>query len=382
MSLAEILEGAASALPEDADSIRPANGDPFQLLELLGSEAGERVLAWVLSKDADSGAELALAWVDVDGGPKVLAALDESTLPKPGRKALRRALHRMRSQGIAIPDRPLADPVVARLPRIEDDIQAGYVSALDPRGGRLVYLVEPNPSGGARLFEVVLDEGRGIVDFQVYSAGRSRIRRFVREAVARSRFPAVEAPVAALRALVARIAERHSPDRALPEGFGQWRSKMAVAGATPGDLVVDALGGTDDAEALARAVELVKKGAVGPWGPPARELSELVEARLPEEAAREPGQEEWTDLAETLFGGERADASVMRFRESAYVLWKLDREEDARACLCAAEAFVSKSVEENPVATTMAEVLLAPALDGLRARSAESADATEADGEE
>ena len=141
----------------------------------------------------------------------------------------------MRSQGIALPERPV-EGQVARLPQIEDDIEAAFVSALDPRGGRLVYLVEPNPSGGARLFEMLLDETRGVVDFQVYGAGRSRIRRFVREAVGRSRFPAVEATPAALRALVARIVEGHPPDRAMPQSFGQWRSKVAVKGATPGDL--------------------------------------------------------------------------------------------------------------------------------------------------
>jgi len=45
MSLADSLESAAEALPEDAQQIRPANGDPFQLLEHLDSGAGGRVLA-------------------------------------------------------------------------------------------------------------------------------------------------------------------------------------------------------------------------------------------------------------------------------------------------------------------------------------------------
>ena len=35
MSLAESLESAAEALQGDAEQIRPANGDPLQLLELL-----------------------------------------------------------------------------------------------------------------------------------------------------------------------------------------------------------------------------------------------------------------------------------------------------------------------------------------------------------
>ena len=35
VGLPEALERAASALEADADAIRPANGDPFQLLGLL-----------------------------------------------------------------------------------------------------------------------------------------------------------------------------------------------------------------------------------------------------------------------------------------------------------------------------------------------------------
>ena len=380
MSLADILEAAASALPDDAESIRPANGDPFQLMDRLGADGASRVLAWVLANEPESGAELAMAWVDVEGGPAVLASLEEGGLPKAGRKALRKALHRLRSRGIALPAKRKAAPVVARLPRIEDDLEAGYVSAHDPRGARLVYLVEPNPSGGARLFEILLDENRGIVDFEVYSAGRSRIRRFVKDAVDRTRFPAVPASPEALRALVARIAERHPADRAEPRSYGEWRSKVSIPGATPGDLAAEALGTSVDADGLARAADLVKKGVIGPWGPPPQELSRLIEARLEEEAAREPGQEAWAEIAEPIFAGDQAEANTLRFRESAYVLWKLDREEDARACLCAAEAFATKPASENPVAATMAEVLLAPALEASRARA--DRDAGEADSDD
>lgn len=373
MSLADTLESAASALAADADAIRPANGDPVQLLSLLGDEGGRRVLEWLLVNEPDGGAELALAWVDVDGGPEVLSAfvatVDEGDLPKPGRKALRKALHKLRSRGVTLPERPKGEPVVARLPRIEDDFESAFVSALDPRGARLVYIAESNPSGGARMFEILLDENRGIVDFQVYSAGRSRIRKFLKEAVSRSRFPGVDATPESLRALVARVAARHPVDRVLPGSFSEWRSKLAVEGETPGDLAATELAGAGDADALARAAELVKKGSLGPWGPSPSELSERVESSLEEAAAGEPGSENWADFAERLSGSE-ADAAICaeRFRESAYILWKLEQPDDARACLAAAEAFTSRPVAENVVAQAMAETLLTPALDAIRAR--------------
>jgi hypothetical protein len=372
MSLADILERAASALPEDADSIRPANGDPIQLLGSLSPEAAARVLTWLLCHEPAGGAELAQSWVDDEGGADVLAEIAEGDLPKAGRKGLRRALHRLRSRGVAVP-KPAPGPVVARLPDIEDDLEAAFVSAIDPRGTRLVYLVEPNPSGGARLFEVLLDEDRGLVDFEVYSAGRSRIRRFVKEAVSGSRFAAVPASPESVRALVARIADLHPADRALPKSFSEWRSSIAVSGTTPGDLAVAALADSvgDTAEPLDRAVELVRKGSLGPWGPPARRLAEGIEGLLEEEAKRDPGEERWSIVAGEMFRDERGEAAARRFEESAYVLWKLDQADDARACLAAATAFRDASPEDNSVAAACAQALLEPALSALRSRPKE-----------
>jgi hypothetical protein len=375
MSLADALERAASALPEDAESIRPANGDPVQLLTQLGSEPAMRVLSWLLTNEASAGAELALAWADEDEGADVLGRLDERAMPKPARKAVRRALHRLRSRGRDVPERREPEPVVARLPEIEDDLEAGYVSAIDPKGTRVVYLVEPNPSGGARMFEILLDDYRGVVDFEVYSSGRSRIRAFLKQMVARTAFPAVPAPVEALRALVAEIADSHPGDRAFPVGFLEHRSRVCAPGRTPGEIALQELGEPHDSEALARAAELVKKGSVGPWGPRPDELAKLAESVLEREAEREPGSENWSQVADEIFVGERTVAvTARRLRESAYVFWKLEREDDARACLAAADCFGEPAGPGNPVAAAIAEVLLTPAMAGLRARASSEAE--------
>ena len=49
VGLPEALERAATALPGDADAIRPANGDPAALLRALDAEAAARVLGWLLA---------------------------------------------------------------------------------------------------------------------------------------------------------------------------------------------------------------------------------------------------------------------------------------------------------------------------------------------
>ena len=141
--------------------------------QLVIEKRHQRMVASLWRVDDASAAELMSAFYQrlATGEGETLAAFNAA------RKALRKAVHKLRSRGIALPESPASEPVVARLPRIEDDFESAFVSALDPRGARLVYLAESNPSGGARMFEILLDEHRGIVDFQVYSAGRSRIRR-------------------------------------------------------------------------------------------------------------------------------------------------------------------------------------------------------------
>ena len=198
MSLASALERAAEALADAADGIRPANGDPERLLDGLRPENAERVLVWLLEHEIRAGEELLAAWVDSERGVKTVLAMDEAELAKPARKALRRARHQLRGRGIVVPDAAPA-PTVARLPEVDDALSAGAVTALDPGGACLTYLVERNPSGGARLFEIAVAEGRGILDVQVYSAGRSQVRKFLREITGRGRLPAVEPAGGAVR---------------------------------------------------------------------------------------------------------------------------------------------------------------------------------------
>ncbi len=377
VGLPEGLERAASALPGDADAIRPANGDPAALLRALDVEAAARVLGWLLAHEPEAGAELAESWAEApDAASGPLPRLQAEALPKAGRKALSRVRHRLRSRGIELAD---AEPaaVVAKLPPIEEEIEAAFLSAVDPRGTRIAYLVESNPTGGVRLFELVLDEERGVIEFEVYSTGRSKARQFVRDLRSRERFPAVEAPADAVRALIQKIAAGQPASRPLPRGFIEFQARVASpkpGARTPGELAQEALGKATDAKSLARAVELVRTHEVGPW-PAATPALEKVAERIHElaksplvvspAARRERAQTLLADARAEVFAEPVAAHAAQRFAESAYVFWKLGREDDAKACLAAAQAFREGSLEENPVAHALLEGVLAAVLASL-----------------
>jgi hypothetical protein len=394
IGLPDALERAAGQLPADADAIRPANGDPTRLLELLDAEAATRVLRWLLEHEPADGAELAEAWAETpESGGAPLLAIDPAGLPKAGAKALRRARHRLRSRGVAAPA-PAPAATRATLPPVEAALDEAVISPLDPRGTRAAYLVMSNPGGGARLFELLLDESQGVLDLHVYTTARGKVRRFLKAFERDGRLTAVPAPAAAVRALVARVAAGQPSDRSLPRGFSEWRSQIAAVGEgarPPGELAREALDAEQGREAAAqrgeaerrrapaepgaaplrRVAELVRAGEIGPWPPSpevlkplVEQLGELARGAIIVSGARRREQADRTleQALPAIFTGRFGEDTARRFEETAYVLWQRGEEADARACLSAARAFRQPDAGENPVARALIEAVLAPVL--------------------
>ena len=385
VGLPEALERAATALPDDAADIRPANGDPTQLHRLLAPAAAARVLQWLLENEPGDGGQLAAAWAeDPDLDPAPLLQVDENSLPKVARKALRRAHHRLRSRGVEVGEK-VAEKVVATLGRVEEDLAEAVITSLDPRGVCVAYLIEGNPSGGARIFEVMLDEARGVMGFEVYSAGRGKARKFLREITHRNHIPAVEVAPDAVRALIARVASRQPQSHPVPRAFSEWRSRVTSAPEgtpTPGESARAALDPVDPG-LVDRAVELVREREVGPWPPegPALqaaaekiveiEKSELIVAAS---ARREQADQVVEETLAELFAECFAARCAERFDEMGYVLWKWEREDDARACLAAADSLRTAAPAEQPVARALVEAMLAPVLSHFDERTDGDAD--------
>jgi hypothetical protein len=379
VSLADALERAATALPDVADAIRPANGDPRRLLASLDAPGAARVLEWLLVHETEAGGELALAFADDPEGTAALQALRTSGLSKAARKELGRALHRLRSRGVETPAAPASGARVATLAPVHDELGGAFLSALDPSGARLVVLLEANPGGGARLFELVVDDARGVLECQVYTSGRRDARRFVKALADRKQLAVVEAPAGAVRALLGRLADRRDPERPVARSFAEWRSHLTAGAADarpPGELAREALAGGEASGALDVVAELVRKGELGPW-PPARPVLERIAARLREAVEgrvivsgatrRERIRGALDACVAEVFAGDAAAEAAARLRESAYVFWKTDREETARALLAAARAFEDRAPAENPVARALLETTLGPFLQSLEA---------------
>jgi hypothetical protein len=376
VSLAVALEHAAQELPDLADAIRPANGDPERLLDGLAPGDAGRLLAWLLEHAGDAADELAMAWADSPRGVDPLRQVDEAGLAKEARKTLRRAQHRLRSRGVEIGE-PAAPARVATLPELADELTAVRISPPDPSGAQLAIRIEPSPSGGARIFQGAVDLERGILEFQVLSATRSQARRLLRELEASPRLAATPAPSDALAALLARAAAAQPADRALPTAFEEWRSRVARPpddARLPGELARAALPAQADLAAARRVAERVAAGELGPWPPPLEALREIAEkvrqtAESPllvnEPQRRAQVESVIGDALEVRYGGPAGETTAQRLEECAHAAWQAGREDEARELLAAARVFRERPPRDNPVARALLERVLSPMLEAL-----------------
>jgi hypothetical protein len=379
IGLPEALERAATALPAVADVVRPANGDPGQLARGLTAADATAVLAWLLEHEPAAGTELALAWAEDPATADPVLGLAPEALPKPARKALRRIHHHLRSRGVAVRE-PVPAAIVATLAPLDEGIDEARVTALDPHGVRIAYLATDRAGGGVRLFELALDDARGVLEFEVFEAGRSRARRFLRDAGQREKWSAVPAPSASVRALIARAAAHQASDRSAPRHFAEWRTRLCDVPSdaqTPGTLARQALG-TDAAVESEVVCGWVREGVLGPWPPPIDRVQPLIE-RLDElakgvvivsgAARREQVDRAVEQALDEIYTADERGRVADLFEETAYVWWQSGREGEARQAVAAAADFRERAPRANPVARAMIERLLSPALARARAES-------------
>lgn len=397
MSLPESLERAASVLSGLADQIRPANGDPQRLLDELDPEQSVELLSWILNEEPAVAEELIVAWVEADAGAAVLLAMPDEGIAKAGRKLLRKARHRLRSQGLeAVSPKPPMPPMGAtrRIGGAPDRWQAAHLSTPDFRGARVGYLVDSHPSGGARLFEIRFDEGRGILDFKIYNAGRSKLRGFLRSLTAGSGQRLFEIERDPLRALVRRASLAQPIDRPLPTSFVEWRSRLfseeVEKEPTPGDLARLALGSGMGPAASAEDFETtfaeVRDGRLGPWPPKTAWVGDWMSIARASAAglegeARGTAIETWLgQVAEALEKETKSELLARHLDELAWIRWQTGALDGARTLLRVSDAVSRDDAAMRRMSRARIEGLFAAFLTELRVVGPSGLDAADAGG--
>ncbi len=271
---------------------------------------------------------------------------------KAAAKDARRALYRLSQRGVVAPERPAAP---AASPRWATTPLEGWLSGIDGRGDRLVWIARPQPGGGLLVMTAILNEPAGLRDVNLADLPRKSLRRMHDDLRTRHHVRMVEADGAYCDALAAQGFERARAG-GIAEAVGQYptlRARMtthAPAPLTPPLIarVAPTLG--DNPAALARGATLLDEIELATWLLPrdvlAPHLDAIAAARESPLVLSRPQQDERVQAAlaearRTLFGGPHADVYRRRLEETAYVLWTDGRRELAAAAAATARALAA-----------------------------------------
>jgi hypothetical protein len=316
---------------------------PAALLPLAGREpALDRAIVERLAREPapDRAAALRdLATAAGDRGWKAVA------------KDARRALYRFEQRGVPVPPPP-APPAVAR--RSSAGALEGYLSPIDGRGDRLVWLVRPRPEGGLVVLTGMLNEPEGLREVAVAEIGRKALRRMARDLAERHRLTMVPADALYCDALLVQGFERARA--AGTAGVGElpaYRTRLVTG--DPASLeppLATRVLGPDGApaEAAAGGAALLDEPELATWllgrdllAPYLAEIADARESPLLLSRAQQEDRVRGivTRALHTLFAGAAGATFRRRLEETAYYLWATGRREPARTAAATAAALAT-----------------------------------------
>ncbi|HZP42379.1 MAG TPA: hypothetical protein VFD84_12855 [Candidatus Binatia bacterium] len=325
----------------DADAIAAGRADADALVRVLEGPDGGTA--------ADALGDLAAPPVAA-----LLATVEPRLASRAARKAVRRALYRLGQRGVPVPARaapPPARPVAA--PEIE-----GWMSHVDGRGDRAVWLVASAPAGATRLVAAQVNEPEGLRDLQEAEVTRKKLRAARRQLETQAHLRLVPVPWRILDALLVE-AEARSGDAGRGRGWAHARARLtSEPPAPPAEPVSRRVAAPADADAaalVAGSVRLFDEPELASWWPPSEALApfvgEIAAVRDSPLVLNRLQQEE--RLREVLG---RAAATLIpvrvfarRLEANAYVFAETGRAEAARTALATAAALRARPAEAHAV---------------------------------
>jgi hypothetical protein len=277
-------------------------------------------------------------------------------------KEARRVLYRFGQRGITIPVVVVA-PEPGAVARAATTLE-GYVSPIDGRGDRLVWLVRPQRDGGLVVVTAILNEPAGLRDVAVAELTRKALRRMEADMRERHRLRMVAADGGYCDAL---LWEGFTRARAAgTTGIGEYptyRTRLvAHEPASPDPPLIARIVDLDSpatANAAADGARLLEQPEFMTWGPERAALapyaSEIASVRESTLVLSRPLQEERVAaiVARTvreLFGGDAAHAHRRRLEEMAYYLHATGRATEALVAAASARALATSGAGGEGIA--------------------------------
>lgn len=258
-------------------------------------------VAQVEALDEAKTAEVLAAWVKAKKA-ELPEALARST-SKPHAKLGKKALYQLKSGGVAVAEvKPTFSNVAAPLPTKEDDELYGTMSSVLGTGDRALFFCRPIRGGGLELYQGIVSDTFGIVQFARVQANRAVYRTRIRELRAQSEISLLYCPLPRILEELGRgLSMNEKSGTALTQDMMDGLRELGVVALDPSWKVPAPE--ANDASLAQSSASLFQEKEISEWLPPESQLAELSSKSTELKAAApdtKTFEQQRAELAETM----------------------------------------------------------------------------------
>ena len=318
-----------------------------------------------------------LAAIPLTGSAMMLMDILSDSPPKVLQKAIKKALHRLKSRSVVFNDNQAPRQVV--LGGAVSRLERCLASFIDGSGDRMILMVRTRPGGGYQIAYLVLNYGTGIRFAKALQVSRRELPELLESVQAQA--PLIDLTPAHCQRQIALVQQMNLATRTpVPEEFFTLRDLIGEPETMPETgAIYEALSPQELEMARAQgdhAADLLELPELAGWTLPesvvqtyADALAEIDESKIvvSEAMQRERVDRVFEDAMQEVLGEESRAIMRLRLEEMAYYFLQTDRRLEALWALAAAESLLDDNPDRlrlNP----FAGALLERSLEGAKKR--------------
>ena len=318
-----------------------------------------------------------LAAIPLTGSAVMLMDILADSPPKALQKAIKKALHRLKSRGVTFSDNQTPRQVV--LGGAASRLERCLASFIDGSGDRMILMIRTRPGGGYQIAYLVLNYGTGIRFAKALQVSRRELPELL-ESV-QTQAPLIDLTPAHCQRQIALAQQMNLATRTpVPEDFFMLRDLIGEPDTVPETAAIyEALSPQELEMARAQndhAADLLELPELGGWTLPesvvqayADALAEIDDSKIvvSEAMQRERVDRIFESAMQDVLGEESRAIMRLRLEETAYYFLQTERRLEALWALAAAESLLDDNPDRlrlNP----FAGALLERSLEGAKKR--------------
>jgi len=290
-----------------------------------------------------------------------LAQMLRQATSKEMRKTIKRALHKLESAGVPVPELEQEPVVLAPPPKAE---RRAHSSHIDSLGDRLIWYARFQPPEGLVVAQALVNDHAGLGNFEIFKSSRKSYRQMLSNMKSDEMMTVAELdPDHALSLIDQAAARTRELGKEVPEEYARHRELLGAATQLPPQPPAYRRFGVDEIERLrrdrARAAAALEVREISGWMIHLRELESYYEriaaAQKSPIITSEFSKEErldglYREITDEFFTSPKGSLYRRRLEEMADLLAALGRQDDARAALAAALS-LEGAPHDSPFAT-------------------------------